>query len=141
MKPQHTMVFSFPMKSPKNSIFRKDLSAIDQLELWLMYQKYWCEHKPSVTITVQESEWIQVGSWVYDHFDDVCGVSFLPFSDHSYKQAPYQDCSVEEYEELMKKMPKNVDWEALKSYEDDDNTSGAQTMACSGNVCEIVDLT
>ena len=141
MKPEHTMVFSFPMKSPKNAVCRKDLTAIEQLELWLSYQKYWCEHKPSITVTVKEDEWFKVGAWVYENFDEVCGVSFLPYSDHSYKQAPYQDCSKEDYQIALKKMPKDIDWSALVTYETEDNTSGSQTYACSGNSCEIVDLT
>ena len=141
MKPDNTMVFSFPMKSPKGAVCRKDLTAIEQLELWLIYQKYWCEHKPSITVTVKEDEWFKVGSWVYDNFDEVCGVSFLPYSDHSYKQAPYQDCTKEDYQKALKEMPKNVDWSAMVKYEAEDNTSGSQTYACSGNSCEIVDLT
>ena len=141
MKPDNTMVFSFPMKSPKNAVCRKDMTAIEQLELWLIYQKYWCEHKPSITVTVKEDEWFKVGSWVYDNFDEVCGVSFLPYSDHSYKQAPYQDCTKEDYQKALKEMPKKVDWSAMVKYEAEDNTSGSQTYACSGNSCEIVDLT
>jgi len=140
-KPEHTMVFSFPMISPKTSIFRDDKTAIEQLEHWLLYQRHWCEHKPSVTISVKEDEWMEVGSWVYKHFDEVSGVSFLPYSDHVYKQAPYQDCTKEEYKELMKQMPKDVDWEELADYEKEDNTAGSQTYACSGGACEIVDLT
>ena len=141
MKPDHTMVFSFPVKTPKNAVFRTDMTAIEQLELWLEYQKSWCEHKPSVTVSVKEEEWLQVGSWVYDHFDDVSGVSFLPFSDHTYKQAPYQECSEAEYKLLLEKMPNNVDWSELGKYEEEDNTAGSQSFACSGNSCEIVDLT
>lgn len=141
MKPDNTMVFSFPIKSPENAVFRMDMTAIEQLELWLVYQKNWCEHKPSVTISVKEHEWMNVGSWVYDHFDDVAGVSFLPFSDHSYKQAPYQDCTKEEYEELLAKMPTDIDWSGLTAFERGDTTAGSQTMACSAGSCEIVDLT
>jgi ribonucleoside-diphosphate reductase alpha chain len=141
MKPEHTMVFSFPMKSPNNCITRNDMTAIDHLNLWLTYQRHWCEHKPSITITVKEHEWMQVGSWVYDHFDEISGISFLPHSDHSYRQAPYQDCTKEEYESLLAKMPKNIDWSALKNYEKEDRTSGSQTYACSANGCELVDLT
>ena len=140
-KPEHTMVFSFPMISPKTSIFRDDKTAIEQLEHWLLYQRHWCEHKPSVTISVKEDEWMEVGSWVYKHFDEVSGVSFLPYSDHVYKQAPYQDCTKEEYKKLMKQMPKDVNWEELADYEKEDNTAGSQTYACSGGACEIVDLT
>jgi len=141
MKPEHTTVFSFPMKSPEDAVFRKDMTAIEHLNLWLTYQRHWCEHKPSITITVKESEWMDVGAFVYKHFDEISGISFLPFSDHSYRQAPYQDCTKEEYEALLGKMPKSVDWLTLSSYEKEDNTVGNQTFACSGDKCEIVDLT
>ena len=141
MKPEHTMVFSFPMKTPKKAVFRTDMTAIEQLELWLKYQRFWCEHKPSITVSVKEDEWMEVGSWVWKHFDEVSGVSFLPFSDHTYKQAPYQDCTEEEYKELLKALPKDVDWAELGDYEQEDNTAGTQTFACSGNSCEVVDLT
>jgi ribonucleoside-diphosphate reductase alpha chain len=134
------MVFSFPVKSPENSVFREDKTAIDQLELWLTYQRHWCEHKPSVTISVQEDEWMGVGAWVYENFDEICGVSFLPFSDHTYKQAPYQDCTQDEYNELLAKMPENIDWSNLTNYEEEDNTIGSQTLACSGTACEVVDI-
>ena len=140
MKPDHTMVFSFPMKA-EGSVTRNDMSAIEHLELWLTYQRHWCEHKPSITVTVKDHEWMQVGSWVYDHFDEISGISFLPHSDHSYRQAPYQDCSKEQYEELYAKMPKDVNWSDLKKYEKEDKTVGTQTYACSGDKCEIVDLT
>ena len=136
-KPQHTYVFSFPQKSPENAIYRKDMSAIEQLELWLTYQRHWCEHKPSITVSVKEHEWPEVGAWVYNHFDEMSGVSFLPFSDHVYKQAPYQDCSKEEYEALLAKMPKNVDWAKLAQYEKQDATTGSQELACVAGGCEI----
>ena len=129
------------MKVGSSAVFRTDMSAIEQLELWLTYQKHWCEHKPSVTISVKEDEWMEVGAWVYKHFDEVSGVSFLPHSDHVYKQAPYQECDKKIHNELLKKMPKDIDWLELKSYEETDNTVGSQTMACSGNSCEIVDIT
>lgn len=141
MKPGHTMVFSFPMKSPDNAICRKDMTAIQQLELWLIYQKEWCDHKPSITVSVKDHEWMEVGSWVWTHFDEMSGVSFLPFSDHTYRQAPFQDCSKEQYEELLKKMPKHIDWSELSQYEKEDNTIGSQELSCSGNACEIVDIT
>lgn len=140
MKPDHTMVFSFPVKSPDGCVTRNDMNAIEQLELWLAYQRLWCEHKPSVTITVKEHEWMDVGAWVYGHFDEISGISFLPHSDHSYKQAPYQDCTKDQYEALLSKMPKNVDWAKLSEYEVDDSTKGTQTFACSGDSCEVVDL-
>jgi ribonucleoside-diphosphate reductase alpha chain len=141
MKPQHTTVFSFPIKSPEESVFRNDMTAIEQMELWLAYQTHWCEHKPSVTISVKEHEWPEVGAWVYDHFDRISGISFLPFSEHTYRQAPYQDCSEEEYYEALDRMPKNVDWSKLADFEKEDFTTGAQELACSaGGGCEVVDL-
>ena len=140
MKPDHTMVFSFPMKA-EGSVTRNDMTAIEHLELWLTFQRHWCEHKPSITVTVREHEWMEVGAWVYKHFDEISGISFLPHSDHSYQQAPYQDCSKEQYEEALAKMPENVDWSLLVNYEKEDNTKGTQTFACSGDKCEVVDLT
>jgi ribonucleoside-diphosphate reductase alpha chain len=136
-----TTVFSFPQKSPDNAVTRNDMSAIEQLEMWLTYQRNWCEHKPSVTISVRESEWLDVGAFVYKYFDEMSGVSFLPHSDHTYQQAPYQDCTQEEYEALLKEMPERIDWAKLSEYEQEDNTVAMQTMACSGDSCEIVDLT
>jgi len=109
--------------------------------MWLTYQKHWCEHKPSVTITVKEHEWMQVGAWVYDNFDYMSGISFLPFSEHSYKQAPYQDIEEKQYEEVSKMLPKEVDWSKLSEYELTDTTSGSQELACTAGVCEIVDIT
>ena len=140
MKPDSTTVFSFPMASPRGAVTRTILSAIEQLELWLAYQRYWCEHKPSVTITVKEHEWMQVGSWVYDHFDEVSGISFLPFSDHTYKQAPYQDCTEDEYDAMVSKMPKSIDWTWLQDYEKEDTTTGGRELACTADACEVVDL-
>ena len=137
MNPSHTSVFSFPMKVNRSAVFRTDMSAIEQLELWLIYQKHWCEHKPSVTISVKENEWLEVGAWVYEQFDFMSGVSFLPFSEHTYKQAPYQDCSEEEYEMLLGKMPKVVEWNKLSDYELTDMTIGAQELACAAGFCEI----
>jgi len=141
MKGDTTTVFSFPVKSPPFSVTRNDMSALEQLETWLIYQRSWCEHKPSVTISVKDEEWMEVGAFVYKHFDEMSGVSFLPHTDHTYQQAPYQDCTMEEYFELSQKMPKAIDWSELSEYEQEDNTAGMQTMACSGDVCEIVDLT
>lgn len=142
MNPENTTVFSFPRRSPEGALTRKDLSAIEHLELWLAYQRFWCEHKPSVTISVKEHEWEEVGQWVWGHFDEVSGVSFLPFSEHTYEQAPYQDCTTEEYEELLAKQPVNIDWSDLSFYEfDDSKVSGTQELACSSNQgCESVDL-
>ena len=141
MKPNSVKVFSFPMKSPDGAVLRNDRSAIQQLELWLMYQRYYCEHKPSVTVSVREHEWMDVGAWVYEHFDEVSGVSFLPHSDHSYQQAPYEDCTKEVYEALEQAMPEAVDWDLISEYELTDQTVGTKTLACTGNICEIVDLT
>jgi len=138
MKPENVTVFSFPMKSPEGSPTRTDMTAIEQLELWMKYQKHWCEHKPSVTISVKEKEWPEVGAWVWNHFDDMSGVSFLPFSDHVYKQAPYQDCSKEEYEVALAKMPRDVDWAKLSEYEKQDMTIGSQELACVAGACELV---
>ena len=141
MKPQHTTVFSFPMQSPKNAVFRQDMTAKEQLELWQKYQTHWCEHKPSVTISVKEHEWMEVGNWVWKNFDSISGISFLPFSEHTYRQAPYQDCTKEEYEEALKAMPKNVDWSQLSKYEEQDFTAGAQELACAADGgCEVVDI-
>ena len=137
MNPSHTSVFSFPMKVDDSAVFRTDMAAIEQLEHWLLYQKHWCEHKPSVTISVKENEWMDVGAWVYKNFDWMSGVSFLPFSDHTYKQAPYQDCSKKEYNDMNKTMPKSVDWTELSKYESSDMTEGAQELACAAGFCEI----
>ena len=138
MNPDNTTVFSFPMEAPSNAVFRTDKTAIEQLELWLMYQKNWCEHKPSVTVSVKEHEWLDVGAWVYDNFDYMSGVSFLPFSDHTYQQAPYQDCDQSEYDIMSQAMPKDIDWSKLSEYEQQDNTIGSQELACVGGACEIV---
>jgi len=140
MKPDSTTVFSFPMKSPKNAVTRTGMTAIEQLELWLTYQRHWCEHKPSVTISVKEHEWMAVGAWVYKHFDEVSGISFLPFSEHTYQQAPYQDIDADTYKEWSAKMPKNVDWSLLQEFEKEDTTSGGRELACTAGVCEIVDI-
>jgi ribonucleoside-triphosphate reductase len=134
-RPDSTAVFSFPMKAPDGAVTRNDMSAIEQLELWLIYQRFYCEHKPSVTISVKDDEWPEVGAWVWKHFDEISGISFLPYSNHSYVQAPYQDITKEEYEELLIKMPKDINWEEF--LETEDNTEGAQTLACTGNSCEI----
>ncbi len=159
MKPDTTTVFSFPVQSPSGSITRNDMTAIEQLEMWLMYQRHWCEHKPSVTISVRDSEWMEVGAFVYKYFDEMSGVSFLPHSDHTYQQAPYQETFKDKpvvgyryedgeeyvvtpsYEDLLAQMPTDIDWTKLSDYEKEDNTSGMQTMACTGDVCEMVDIT
>jgi ribonucleoside-diphosphate reductase alpha chain len=141
MKPDQTTVFSFPMKAPQGAVVTADMSAIEQLEMWLMYQRHWCEHKPSVTINVKNDEWFEVGAFVYKHFDEMSGVSFLPFNEHTYQQAPYQDCDETTYHKMLGSMPSNIDWSKLSDYEQEDNTAGSQTLACSGDSCEIVDLT
>jgi ribonucleoside-triphosphate reductase len=135
LRPESTTVFSFPKKSPDGALLREDITAIEHLELWLMYQKHWCEHKPSVTISVEEHEWVEVGSWIWKNFDDVSGVSFLPYDGGTYKQAPYEECTEEEYKELLHKMPKSIEWNSL--IEIDDNVEGAQTLACTAGACEI----
>jgi len=141
MKPDQTTVFSFPVQSPKGSVVTKDMTAIEQLEIWLAYQRSWCEHKPSVTINVRKDEWFEVGAFVYKHFDEMSGVSFLPYNEHTYQQAPYQDIGKHDYKTLLSCMPETIDWTKLASYESEDNTVSMQTMACSGDVCEIVDIT
>ena len=140
MKPDSTTVFSFPMKSPEGAITRNDMSALEQLNLWLIYQRHWCEHKPSITVTVRDHEWMEVGAWVYKHFDEVSGISFLPHSDHTYQQAPYQECSEREYLDALVLMPERIDWSKLSEYEFEDTSKGSSTFACVGGVCEIVDI-
>lgn len=140
MKPEQTTVFSFPMQSPEGSVTRWDMTAIDQLEMWLAYQRYFTCHKPSVTIDVLEHEWVSVGAWVYEHFEEMSGVSFLPRTEHTYQQAPYQDCTANDYVEAKRKMPSRIDWSKLTDYEKEDTTKGSQTMACVGGVCELVDI-
>jgi ribonucleoside-diphosphate reductase alpha chain len=140
MKPEHTTVFSFPMMSPKGSVCRTDMTAIEQLEIWKVYAQHWCEHKPSVTISVKEEEWVPVGAWCWENFEYLSGVSFLPFSDHTYQQAPYQDIDEKTYKKLAKAMPTNIDWNKLQDFEKEDNTKGSQELACTAGVCELVDI-
>jgi ribonucleoside-triphosphate reductase len=140
MKPDSTTVFSFPMKSPEGCVTRNDMSAVEQLEMWMMYQEHWCEHKPSCTVSVRDSEWMDVGAFVYKHFDAMSGVSFLPHFDHVYQQAPYQECDKGEYNDMLARMDGNIDWNRLMDYEKEDATAGSQTFACSGDSCEIVDI-
>jgi ribonucleoside-diphosphate reductase alpha chain len=139
MKPDTQTVFSFPMKSPRKSVIRDDMTAIEQLQTWLTYQRHWCEHKPSVTISVRDDEWMEVGAFVFNHFDEMSGVSFLPHSDHTYQQAPYQECAEEVYNDFSSKFG-HIDWGKFQSYEKEDNTQSSQTFACSGDACEIVDI-
>ena len=134
-RPDSTAVFSFPIKSPTNAITRDDRTALEELENWLIYQRHFCNHKPSVTINVREHEWMEVGAWVYKYFDEISGISFLPHSDHSYQQAPYQECTKEEYQNLLVATPSKIDWSTFR--EEEDNTEGSQTLACTGNACEI----
>lgn len=140
MKPNDTSVFSFPVKAPDNAITRNKLTAIQQLEIWLVYQRHWCEHKPSITVSVKEDEWMEVGAWVYKYFDEVSGISFLPYSEHTYVQAPYQEIDEVGYNNLLAKMPKEIQWQALSLYELEDSTTGSQALACVSGECEIVDI-
>lgn len=141
MKPNDTTVFSFPKKAAEGALTRNDLTAIEHLEIWLAYQRSWCEHKPSITVSVKEHEWMEVGAWVYKHFDEVSGISFLPFSEHTYKQAPYQTITEAEYKEWLGRMPEKIEWDLLPTYEFEDNTTGSQELACSAaGGCEVVDI-
>tara|TARA_R100001594_G_scaffold49356_4_gene82297 strand:- start:1448 stop:3382 length:1935 start_codon:yes stop_codon:yes gene_type:complete len=140
LKPEHQTVFSFPMMAPKGSVCRTDMTAIQQLEIWKCYAQHWCEHKPSVTISVKEEEWVPVGAWCWENFEHVSGISFLPFSDHTYQQAPYQDIDEKTYKKLAKNMPTNIDWNKLQDFEKEDNTKGSQELACIAGVCELVDI-
>ena len=139
--PLDTTVFSFPTVAPMGAVTRNDMTATEQLDLWLTYQTHWCEHKPSVTISVRDSEWMEVGAWVYKNFDDVSGISFLPYSDHIYPQAPYEEVDKAKCMEMVKRMPSRIDWSKLSDYEKEDGTSGGRELACSAGVCEVVDLT
>jgi len=140
-KPEHTTVFSFPQKSPEGAVCRTEMTAWKQLSLWHTYAKEWCEHKPSVTVSIKEDEWVNTAAWVYENFDDISGISFLPFSDHTYRQAPYQDCTEKEYKELLDTMPKDVNWSSLAEYETQDYTSASQEFACTSEKgCEVVDI-
>jgi ribonucleoside-diphosphate reductase alpha chain len=141
MKPELTTVFYFPIKAPKNAVLTKDLTAIDHLEMWKTYRTHWTEHNPSVTINVEENEWMRVGAWVFDNFDSIGGVSFLPSTEHSYKQAPYQEISKKEYDSYLDKMPDSIKWEMLSLYETTDGTTGSQELSCVAGSCEIVDIT
>jgi ribonucleoside-diphosphate reductase alpha chain len=141
-KPEHQVVFSFPMKAPDGAVTAGEVGAIDQLELWKMYQAHWCEHKPSCTIYVKDGEWMEVGAWVYRNFDVVSGISFLPAAGHNYKQAPYTEMSETEYNKMLETMPKVVEWSKMKDFEVDDSALNTKELACSGNgSCELVDLT
>lgn len=138
MSPQQTDVFSFPLKSPKTALIRDDVSALDQLRLWLVYQKNWCEHKPSITVYVKENEWIEVAAFVYKYFDEMSGVSFLPYDNGTYRQAPYEEISEEVYLSELSKMPKSIDWSSISRYEKEDQTENMKELACTAGVCELV---
>jgi ribonucleoside-triphosphate reductase len=140
MNPDSSTVFTFPVKAPEGAITRKDLSAVEHLDIWLMYKKHWTEHNPSITVSVREDEWIEVANWVYENFDDIGGLSFLPYDEHSYKQAPYQECDETTYKQFYHDTPKVIDWSLLSAYEQEDNTIGSQTLACTSGACELVDL-
>ena len=137
-KPDHTYVFYFPIKAPKNAVTRENLTALEHLKIWKHYQDNWCEHKPSATISVRENEWLEVGAWVYKNFDDVSGISFLPYVDHSYQQAPYQEITGKEYKEWLNKTTSSIDWTVLPEYEKEDMTENSKELACSANTCEIL---
>ena len=137
-KPEHTLVFYFPIKSPKKSLTRIDLSAIEHLKIWKTYQDHWCEHKPSATISVRETEWLKVGAWVWDNFDRISGGSFLPYADHSYQQAPYQEIFEDEYNEWMEKTVHEIDWSRITEYEKEDMTENTKELACTAGACEII---
>jgi ribonucleoside-diphosphate reductase alpha chain len=139
MKPDSVAVFSFPMKSPKGAVTRTEMTAVEQLDYWLTFQRHWCEHKPSVTVTVRDEEWMEVGAFVFKHFDEMSGVSFLPHSEHTYQQAPYQDCTKDVYDKLSSEFG-HINWSKLQEYEKEDTTNSSQTFACSGDSCEIVDI-
>lgn len=135
MKPESTVVFSFPQKAPEGAITRNDRTALQQLELWLVYQRSWCEHKPSITVYVKDDEWLEVGAWVYRHFDEVSGVSFLPHSDHTYQQAPYQEIDEAIYLKAKEELGVDINWELF--IEEEDNTVASQTLSCTAGQCEI----
>lgn len=139
-KPDHTTVFTFPVSAPNGAITRNEVSALEHLKIWLAYKQHWTEHNPSVTVSVKEDEWISVANWVYENWEEVGGISFLPYSDHTYRQAPYQDCDYETYADYMQNSPIAIDWTLLSAYEKEDNTSGSQTLACTGNSCEVVNI-
>jgi ribonucleoside-diphosphate reductase alpha chain len=128
------------MKAPDDAVCTEQVGAMDQLKLWEIYQDYWCEHKPSITVYYKDSDFLEAGQWVYNKIDKISGISFLPYSDHTYQQAPYEEITAEQYQEMLEAMPQDVDWSSLNVYEKEDTTTGSQTMACTGGVCEIVDL-
>ena len=134
---EQSLVFSFPTRAPETSTTVKQVGAMEQLQLWKTYQNHWCEHKPSITVYYTDNEFFQVAQWIWENFDLCSGVSLLPYSDHVYKQAPYEDISTEKYQELLEEMPKDVNWNDLENFEEDDNTVGSQELACVGGACEL----
>jgi ribonucleoside-diphosphate reductase alpha chain len=140
MRPDATAVFSFAIQSPEGCLTREDITAIKQLELWKTYATHWCEHKPSITVNVKEHEWFQVGAWVYDNFDMLSGISFLPYSEHVYQQAPYQEVDEKRYLEAKALVPESIDWSGLQRFEKEDHTTSARAYACTGDKCEMVDI-
>ncbi len=137
MKPDHSFVFSFPVKTPEHAITRDQVTALDQLRLWQVYADHWCEHQPSITVQVRDHEWPEVGAYVYNHFDSISGVSFLPYDTGIYQQAPYQEIDAEAYEIAIQEMPNKLDWDLLTAYESEDHTQGLQELACTAGACEI----
>ena len=133
-----SLVFSFPVKSPKTSTTVKQVGAMEQLALWKAYQNHWCEHKPSITVYYTDDEFLQVSQWIWENFDLCSGISLLPYSDHVYQQAPYEEIDADQYKELVKAMPKDINWNDLENFEQEDNTTGSQELACVGGACEIV---
>lgn len=139
-KPNSTTVFTFPQKAPAGALTRTDIGAIEHLEIWKVYKQHWTEHNPSITVSVKEDEWIEVANWVYENWEDVGGISFLPYSDHTYRQAPYEDCDETTFKQFTADMPKSIDWSLLSVYETEDTTTGSQTLSCTAGNCELVDI-
>jgi len=133
-----SLVYSFPVKSPETSVTVKQVGAMEQLKLWKAYQNHWCEHKPSITVYYTDDEFLEVAQWIWNNFDLCSGISLLPVSDHVYQQAPYEDISEDKYQELVQQMPVGIDWNDLVNFEQEDNTTGSQELACVGGACEIV---
>jgi ribonucleoside-diphosphate reductase alpha chain len=140
MAPDGTTVFYFPQKAPEGAVTRNDITAIQHLEIWRVYKQHWTEHNPSVTVSVKEEEWIEVANWVYENFDDIGGISFLPYDSGTYKQAPYQECDETTYNQFYHDTPKAIDWSMLSVYETEDTTTGSQTLSCTAGNCEVVDV-
>jgi len=139
-KPDTTTVFTFPQKAPEGALTRNDVTALEHLEIWKVYKQHWTEHNPSITVSVKEDEWIEVANWVYENWEDVGGISFLPYSDHTYRQAPYEDCDETTFKQFWGDMPKSIDWSLLSAYETEDTTTGSQTLSCTAGNCEVVDI-